>query len=88
MTPLELQICLHYHTHVEEMQWIFSGAPITEQTMDDLVHLDLLKRNPKYKQGKGAVQFLPTEKLHAYVEILCETPLPIQKWIDPRKDAK
>lgn len=81
MSPLELEICLWYHSRTTDMPWIGSGAPIVDEEMDKLISMELLERG-HYKDTK--MNYRPTPKLHAFVELLCATPLPIQKWIDPR----
>ncbi len=83
MSPLELGICLHYHSRVGDDPWIGSGSPIVDQTMAGLVSDGLLT---KVLNGglNGLCHFQPTDKLHMFVAMLKATPLPQQRWVDPR----
>jgi hypothetical protein len=87
-SPLELGILLHYHSSPEDMWWCVEGtAPIRDQTMAGLVNQGLLERILNGGFGDPPLRhFRPTPKLHAFVNLLCKTPLPVQKWVDPRTD--
>lgn len=83
MTPLELSICLHYHGHCEDMPWVKESAPIKPDTMSRLVSHGLLTLNDPAIVKTGML-YGPTDKLHAFVEMLCATPLPEHRFVDPR----
>lgn len=87
MTPLELSICLHYHSSCEDMPWVLGDAPCRDGTVGGLIHSGLLKLEPR-KTPLGVMQFQPTARLHAFVAMLTETPLPKQAWVDPRTDKR
>lgn len=82
MTPLQLSICLHYHTSVTDAPWINSGAALVSGVMSGLVTDNLLIAN--VVGDSNSPKFQPTEKLHAFVRLLCATPLPEMHWVDPR----
>lgn len=87
MTPLELEIILHYHSSPTDLPWCVDDdpAPCRDDTMNGLVGAGLLVRErPQNAPGRDNRQFYPTDKLHAFVEMLCSTPLPQQEWVDPR----
>lgn len=86
MTPLELGICLHYHSRVDDVPWIDSGAPIVDGVMKQLVADELLTQNEPSLET-DCRRFLPTNKLHAFVDMLCQTPLPIECFCDPRDNT-
>lgn len=85
MTPLELSICLHYHSMGEDMRWCVdeNGAPIRGETMDKLMADGLLVMQAR-QTPIALMQYQPTPKLHAFVAMLCATPLPVHTWADPR----
>lgn len=78
MTPYELGICLWYYGHVED--WPDTDAPIWAGTMQRLRKLGLVEL--KF----GDCCFGPTPKLRAFIEALCNTPLPIQVWVIPQTE--
>ena len=80
-SPAELAIIVHYHAHCED--WDFGNAMPTflQSTRDRMVELGLL-----LDHGFSAIagpRLTPTDRIHAHVEILCATPLPVQKWVSP-----
>lgn len=81
MTPLQIGICLHYHSMVDDDPWLESGAAIVAETFRAFVQNGLLEETmgPKAKR-----RFDPTPRLHAYISLLCGTPLPEMAWMDPR----
>lgn len=85
MSPLKIGICLHYHGSSVDDPWVDSNAPIVESVMRELVEAGLLiDRLVPGASDRPRQRFTPTPKLHAYVAMLEATPLPEQKWIDPR----
>jgi hypothetical protein len=80
-SPHELQVILWYHSRASD--WDGMNVPIWGQTAKKLIHLDLLTEHIPSEIDKR--HFKPTEKLHAYVEGLCNLPLPIQKWVIPNE---
>ena len=92
MTPPEISICLHYYCSPEDMRWCveLDGAPCRDATMLGLIErgliVDTLLDTRPDDPGRGS-RFKRTEKLDAFVELLCKTPLPEKKWIDPRDNS-
>lgn len=85
MTPFEIEICLyHYYTGSAALykSW---HVPIGQDTYRDLVADGLLKDEGTLYGGKP--MFSGTDKLKAYVQLLCDTPLPRQTFFDPRSNA-
>lgn len=79
MTPLIISICLHYHCRVEDYPGNF---PIFDETMSSLIEAGLIERAKGEMRSKHNMRFQATKKLHAYVDTLCETPLPRLAWIN------
>lgn len=84
MTPLEINLCLHYGTSGTDHDWIHSGAPIVDEVMCRLCDEGLLMR-----QGAtvGGPKFSRGPKLTAYIAMLIRTPLPVAGYFDPRDQA-
>lgn len=80
MTPYEISIALHYHSRTDDFD--HNHGMIWEPTVKWFLEQGLLEPEPP----EATRRFKPTQKLHAFVEMLCETPLPIQKWIRPNLD--
>ncbi len=88
MSPLELSICLHYHSSCEDMPWCVEmgdPAPIRNSIMLGLCASGLLSTVPLPDREPGR-KYWPTKKLHAFVAMLEDTPLPVEKWLDPRTE--
>ncbi len=83
MTPLELSICLHYHSSFVDAPFVTSHAPVVDEVFSKLVMHGLLIKE-RATTTHGHIQFQPTPKLHAFVAMLEATPLPVNAWLDPR----
>lgn len=62
------------------------GAPFRSATMDKLMANGLLVAQAR-QTPIATMRYQPTQKLHAFVEMLCATPFPLQTWVDPRTDT-
>ncbi len=84
MSPLKLNLCLHYYSSPEDDEWLTSGAPCVDDTYLDLERDGLIKRtgNP------DGPHWTRTEKLDAFCWMLEQTPLPENPWCDPRTGQK
>jgi hypothetical protein len=76
-TPFQLEIIIHHHCSGAPFER--SEAPAYRETVEGLEALGLLEKD---------VRGMPTttEKGRALVKVWCNTPVPIQKWVDPRFD--
>ena len=79
MSPLKINLCLHYAISLGDDPWLGSGAPIVESTMRDLHDAGLLMRT-----GQDSPRYRATPLLLAYVAMLEATPLPASAFVDPR----
>lgn len=78
-SPLHLKITLHYFVSPEPFETRNPSAACSH--CNDLVECGLIERieaNPY-----GAVYQI-TERGKAFVEMLKRTPLPVNRWMDPR----
>lgn len=80
MTPLEMRLCLHYATTATDDPWIFSGAPIVNEVLGGLLAQEMLFEN----RAGSLRKFSATAKTMAYVQMLCDVPLPVAAWVDER----
>lgn len=72
------------------MPWVLGNAPIRDEIVEGMISHELLTDEGEgAKRPSGYVQrFRATDRLHAFVKLLEETPLPVQLWIDPRQMPK
>lgn len=75
MSPLEIEIILHYHCCQSDYR--DTESPAAREAFRKLVDANILqfwnKYGLKYVANKIATQL--------YVDAICAVPLPIQKWI-------
>jgi hypothetical protein len=83
MSPLQLSICLHYHTSPGDAPWIkdHPHLPLQSSIVTQFVDDGLLE-----VVHEGERMYNPTAKLHAFVKLLSQTPLPEQAFVDPRTE--
>lgn len=74
MPPGQISLLLHYHFSPAEPD----RNNMTREWTDHFLSNDLIERR---EDGMG---YTTTERGRAFVEMLCNTPLPISKWVDPR----
>lgn len=80
LSPGELMVMLHYHCSPVP----YTG-PATPKWADEVVHrlwqMGLLAKN-------GAGEWESTERGKVYVQLVCATPLPMKRWVDPRTETQ
>lgn len=77
MTPLHIDILLHYHCCPDDYRGGDFSAPAVREAIAAFVQLGLLVEthvDPRYQ---------PTKGVHIYVEALCRVPLPERRWVMP-----
>lgn len=74
-TPYQIEIILHHHTG--RGRFPRHDAPAYNSTLSDLIHDGVL-----IDEEPGLVTTTPMGR--ALVEMWMKTPLPEQKWVDPR----
>lgn len=82
VTPLHVNIALHYHTSVD--QWPDLRIPIHERYANDLVNYGLLEKDPSHVGPFCASIYRKTPALAVWIEALCSVPFPVQQWVIPK----
>ncbi len=81
MTPLHIDIMLHYNIGDSDYRDGDFSAPAVREFVQDLITYDLLERFPQDEDCKFKCGI--TEKGRAWINGLCQTPMPVQKWVMP-----
>lgn len=82
MTPLHIQIAIHYHVSRGPYA---HGTPhgnstATNNFTDELYRAGLLRWNEEQQCFEG------TEACKVWVNALCAVPLPVQQWVIPKSE--
>jgi hypothetical protein len=80
-TPNEIEIILHYHVSPERHPR--HDAPAVYGAREHFLREGMIEPAAQY----GEYCFVTTEKGRAYVGMLCATPFPVTKYVDPREGA-
>ena len=87
MTPLEIDIILHYYAIAEDYRGGDHSAPAVGEAIKRFISADMLRpATPNPEDRLLAVRppaYVVTERGRIYVEALQAVPLPIQKWVMP-----
>lgn len=78
ITPLHIEIMLHYNCGTSDYRDGDFSAPAVSNSINELYRNELLKNTLT-----GNDRFCITEKGRAWIYGLCQTPMPIQKWVMP-----
>lgn len=87
MTPLEIEIVLHYYcSHTDYGRDKGGGncpsdAPAVVEALGDLVRSGLIELSGSLLAPEP--RYLIADRGSAYVEFLKEMPLPVSKWVMP-----
>lgn len=82
MTPIEIDILLHYYVSPEEYRNGDIGAPAVLDALKKFVSRGLIVKRTVPNEY-GALYEGNSAALKVYVETLCAVPLPVQKWVMP-----
>jgi hypothetical protein len=77
MTPYQIKLILHWYCVVDRFPQ--ASAPIYDETMAWMLRDGLIE--PR-RDVEGL--YTTTERGAKFVEMLCDTPLPENRWLDPR----
>jgi len=81
MSPLQIEILLHYHCFPSEHEIVHRNPPIWPETrMWFLAEGLLAERSPPSPYG---ATYECTERGRAWIEHVCNLPLPEQQWRMP-----
>lgn len=79
MSPLRIEIALHYYTIPGDYDPERLDAPAVKEAIQDYIEAGLLQVSAREGQRFEGVD----EALSVYVEALCSVPLPVLKWSMP-----
>lgn len=79
LTPLHILIAIHYHCHAEQHPMLHNQ--VHRDYAEDLAGAGLLRLANWATTATPAYE--KTEGLAVFVEALCSTPFPVQKWVMP-----
>lgn len=79
MSPLQVEILLHYWYSPDDFNLHHEGSPMRKQFCDELVERGILSK------ATGGTNFYTanTEALKPYIEAVLAVPLPVQVWVMP-----
>lgn len=77
MTPLGIEILMHYQTRASDYRDGDFSAPAVREAMDYFVSAGLLR------EVMSTHRYEATEGCRVFVEALCRVPVPVQKWVIP-----
>lgn len=79
MTPLYIEVALHYHCKADEFPRLHAPA------VQDVIREFLLQGLLDCITGPGPRDrmYKPTEGMRVLVDALCATPFPVKKWVMP-----
>lgn len=78
-SPLHIQVILHIYAIAEPLEKSFPMSSVLAEILDFCQHWKIIEKDSVALNG---FRILPRGV--KWVEMLCETPLPIQQWVDPR----
>lgn len=85
MTPNDIDILLHYYTTPEEHERI--EAPAVSKAIQSFLDRGILRLATLDEKLVWAGSYRVTEKGQKLVTMLCSTPDPVFRWIDPRDEG-
>jgi hypothetical protein len=78
-SPLEISIAIHYATHANAFE---PRTELSDEITVQFVHDDILERHDRDQPYTS--DYRATERGQAWLDLICATPYPVSKWIDPR----
>lgn len=79
MTPLQIQILLHYYCKATDYE---NFAPTANaEALEYFLENGYLEKRPSEFRTAGEQRYTPTEKLTAYCDALCNVPEPTLRWV-------
>lgn len=87
MTPLDIEILLHYHCSGDEFPRLYASA--CRESVDDFLRHGLLReRTEEEHQNRSCPRlYEPTDRAAALVVALCAVPYPEKCWRLPGSDT-
>lgn len=82
MSPLKIQIMLHYYALADDFRNGDFSAPAVIEALETFVRQGML-RATAFGRQRGEPAYKITDKGRAYVEALKAVPLPVSRWVIP-----
>jgi hypothetical protein len=86
MSPIQIEILLHYHCCVDEYRDGDLSAPAVQETLRCFVDERLLE--PVIPTDAYTATFKTTPRAEALISAWCDMPLPVQVWVIPEDGSK
>lgn len=87
MTPIEIEILMHYYCKGDDWRNGDHSAPILKEMFNRFLEDGLLTHAnfhvERFEDGTLKARYAATERTKAYIKALTEMPLPIQVWVMP-----
>lgn len=87
ITPLHIQLLLHYHCNCEPYSKDNYEHAHSRSVIEFMGHL-VVNWGLLVKDASAESGYRTTEKGAAYVDMLCSVPLPVCKWVAPDTDQR
>ena len=81
LTPNDIEVLIHCHCHPEPHPRL--NAPAVSDAIQRFLRQGLIETVEDSNNT-----WATTERGRVLIDMLCETPLPEQRWFDPRTEAK
>lgn len=78
MTPLEIEILLHYYARTNDYREGDFSAPAVRSAIDSFVDAELI-----VPRSKESAAYAIAERGTVYIDALKAVPLPTRKWVMP-----
>jgi len=80
MTPLQIEIMLHYYAMGDDYRECDFSAPAVREAIDNFILVTEMLRASTPEEGYDPAYRI-TDKGRAYVDYLCSVPLPAVKYV-------
>lgn len=80
MTPLHIEIMLHYNASPDDYREGDFSAPAVREALDLFLSEYLIEHGGR----RPSTNYQITDRGLAYVRFLCEMPLPVNSWVMPK----
>ncbi len=89
MTPLEIEILMHYACKADDYRDGDHSAPAVKDALNRFTGDEALLRHEgfrpeKFGDGRLKARYAVTPRARAYLEALCKVPLPQERWMLPK----
>lgn len=81
MTPLQIEIMLHYYSHGGDFRNRDFSSPSVHEAVDFFLGIEMLAKTDFDAATKPYLRITP--KGTVFVDALCAVPLPVKQWVIP-----